>query len=142
VLEARGVSVHVEHLDLAELAPMMFDWENAQVGEWVQHVMAANLLVVATPTYKATYTGLLKAFFDRFPTDALLGRIAIPVMVGAAPIHTLAVETYLRPLLIELGASCPTRGLFVLESQLPDLEGVVARWLESATPALGASALF
>jgi FMN reductase len=58
--------------------------------------------------------------------------------VGAAPIHTLAVDAYLRPLLIELGASCPTRGLYVLESQLPELEAVVGRWLAAAVPALGA----
>ena len=55
----------------------------------------------------------------------LVGRVAIPIMVGAAPIHTLAVDAYLRPLLIEIGASCPTRGLFVLESQLSELEAVV-----------------
>jgi len=60
------------------------------------------------------------------------------VMVGAAPIHSLAVDTYLRPLLVELGASCPTRGLFVLESQLPDLPATVAKWLQAASPALGA----
>jgi len=137
-LAARGARPRVEHLDLAELSAAIFDFESAPVEEALQRVGEADLLVVASPTYKATYTGLLKAFLDRLPPNGLGGHIAIPVMVGAAPIHALAVETYLRPLLIELGASCPTRGLFVLEVQLPDLPAVVAKWLETAGPMLGA----
>jgi FMN reductase len=136
--EGRGAMVQSEQLDLAELSSGMFDWENQTIDEAVERTIAADVLVVASPTYKATYTGLLKAFLDRFPSNALQGHIAIPIMVGAAPIHALAVETHLRPLLIELGASCPTRGLYVLESQLPELEAVVGRWLASAVPALGA----
>jgi FMN reductase len=137
-IESSGTSVQASSIDLAELAPVMFDWESAPAAEAVQRATGADILIVASPTYKATYTGLLKAFLDRFPPNALEGTVAIPVMVAAAPVHALAVETYLRPLLIELGASCPTRGLFVLESKLPELESVVTEWLQGATPALGA----
>src|SRR5207253_8207702 len=121
VARARGAEVRETTLDLAEIAPRLFDWEDATAEQWMSEALAADVLVVASPTYKATYTGLLKAFVDRFPPNALAGHVAIPVMVAAAPIHGLAVETFLRPLLIEVGASCPTRGLFVLESQLPEL---------------------
>jgi len=137
-LEAWGGRVHASHIDLAEMSDCMFDASSERFDEAMQRALAADLLLVVTPTYKATYTGLLKAFLDRFPQNALGGRVAIPVMVGAAPIHSLAVDTYLRPLLVELGASCPTRGLFVLESQLPDLPATVAKWLQAASPALGA----
>ena len=137
-LEDSGACVDARYLDLAALSDCMFDVESEHVEEAMQQALAADLLLVVTPTYKATYTGLLKAFLDRFPPNGLLGRMAIPVMVGAAPIHSLAVDTYLRPLLIELGASCPTRGLFVLESQLPDLPALVEKWLATATPTLGA----
>ena len=61
-------------------------------------------------------------------------------MVGAAPEHALAVEVHLRPVLVELGASMPTRGLYVLESQLGDLDAVLDAWLVTARPQL-ASAL-
>jgi FMN reductase len=135
-VESSGASVQASAIDLAELAPVMFDWESGPANEATQQATAAEVLIVASPTYKATYTGLLKAFLDRLPPNALEGTVAIPVMVAAAPIHALAVETYLRPLLIELGASCPTRGLFVLESQLPELEPVVAAWLEGARASL------
>ena len=73
-------------------------------------VARSDLLVVASPTYKATYTGLLKSFFDRYGNDALAGTVSVPVMTGAAPVHTLAPEVHLRPLLVELGSSIPTRG--------------------------------
>jgi FMN reductase len=58
-------------------------------------------------------------------------------MMAAAPIHALAVDAYLRPLLVEIGASCPTRSVFLLESQLPEAADRVAKWLEGAKPILG-----
>jgi len=131
--------VRTENFDLAELGAALFDWESAVVDKVLKTVQAADFLVVASPTYKATYTGLLKLFLDRVPYDGLLGRIALPVMVAAAPIHALAVELHLRPLLVELGAACPTRGLFVLESQLAELGPTIEKYLVNAMPVLAAS---
>jgi FMN reductase len=136
LLEGTGVNVSRGAIDLAEYASGLFDWDDAPVNGLVHQVCTADLLLAVSPTYKATYTGLLKAFLDRIPPTGLGGHRAIPIMVGAAPIHTLAVETHLRPLLIELGASCPTRGLFIQESELPGLTQLVARWLDAAAPAL------
>jgi FMN reductase len=95
-----------------------------------------DVLVVASPTYKATYTGLLKAFVDRFPPNALAGKVAIPIMMGAAPIHQLAVDCHLVPLLLEIGATCPVRGLYVLESALPDWPQTAAAWVASTSAIL------
>ena len=85
----------------------------------------ADLVVVTSPTFKGSYTGLLKVFLDRLPHRALAGTIALPLLVMGAPRHALAVEVHLRPLLVELGATVPTPGLAVLESQLDDLGGVL-----------------
>lgn len=115
-------------IDLAGLAPAMFDQESETVAEAVAQVRAAQILVVASPTYKATYTGLLKAFLDRFGADSLRGISAVPMMIAAAPQHAMAVEVMMRPLLVELGASVPTRGLFLQESQLADLGPVLDAW--------------
>jgi FMN reductase len=99
----------------------------------------AEVLVVASPTYKATYTGLLKTFVDGLAPAALRGVVAVPVMVAGDRAHALAVEVHLRPLLIELGASCPTPGLFAQESQLGDPGAIIGPWLETAAPALRAA---
>jgi len=135
-LAAQGVTASSESFDLAELGAALFDWESTAVDKILKTVQGADLLIVASPTYKATYTGLLKLFLDRVPYDGLLGVTALPVMVAAAPIHALAVELHLRPLLVELGASCPSRGLFVLESQLADLGPAIEKFLVPALPAL------
>lgn len=74
-------------------------------------------------------------FLDRFGAGSLQGVVAIPLLVGGAPGHALAVEVHLRPLLVELGASCVTPGLFVLESTIGDLDAQLDPWLEVVRPA-------
>jgi FMN reductase len=126
-------------VDLAELGPALFDSSSGRVRRAVDGVRACTLAVVASPTYKASYTGLLKAFLDWFSTTDLSGVTVVPLMVGAGLQHSLAVEVHLRPVLVELGASLPTRGLYVTEAQLDALDEVLASWLAEAGPRLRAS---
>jgi FMN reductase len=57
-------------------------------------------------------------------------------MTGAAKVHALALEVHLRPLLVELGASSPTRGLYVVEQEFDDLDVAIGRWADAAYPLL------
>jgi len=120
-------------IDLADLGAALLDWDDAGVADLVARVGEADLVVVASPTYKGTYTGLLKLFLDRFATDGLRG-VAVPLMLGAAPGHALAPEASLRPLLAELGGTT-VRGLYVLESQHHD-PAAYADWLGAVRPAV------
>ena len=131
-----GGRAEVETIELAHVAGRLFAWEDDELAALGQKVAASALIVAACPVYKASYTGLLKAFFDRYGNNGLAGAVALPVMLGAAPQHALAVETHFRPLLVELGASVPSRGLYVLESQLDDLDAVVADFMHAAGPLL------
>jgi FMN reductase len=134
-LEVSGVNPGSRHtIDLADIASELFDFDSTTVKEKLEAVAGSDLVVVASPTYKATYTGLLKAFLDRYGNNALAHAVCIPVMTGAGPIHALAPEVHLRPLLVELGASTPTRGLFVTEDQFDDLDQVIAAWAATAGP--------
>ena len=108
-------------IDLAELGPAVLDPESPQAVAAMAEVAAARLLVVASPVYKGAPTGLLKAFLDRYGPEALAGVVAQAVMVGASPAHAPAVETSLRPVLVELGAVCPVAGLYVREQTLDAL---------------------
>jgi FMN reductase len=121
-------------VDLAQVAGELFDFESSSMRELLSAVAHSDLLVVASPTYKATYTGLLKVFLDRYGNDGLAGTVGVAVMTGAAPVHALAPEVHLRPLLVELGASVPARGLYVTESQFGDLDTVIASWAVRAKP--------
>lgn len=98
----------------------------------------SGLAVIASPTYKATYSGLLKLFLDGLPNDALAGVVAVPLMVAGDRGHALAVEVHLRPLLAELGAITPPRGLFFEEASLTEPDAVLDPWLERALPVLAA----
>ena len=124
----------ISTVDLADVAARLFDWRDQVVADLNASVAAADVLIAASPTYKATYTGLLKAFLDRYGNNGLAGVTAVAVMVGAAPVHALAPELHLRPLLVELGASVPSRALYVMESQFDTLGAVVGAWAETALP--------
>jgi FMN reductase len=128
----------VEIIELASLAAHLFEWDNADLAALTARVAEADVVIAACPTYKATYTGLLKAFLDRYGNDGLAGCVAVPVMVGAAPIHALAPEAYLRPLLVELGATVPSRGLYVLDSKMDTLDETIETWIETAGPLIAA----
>jgi 4-carboxymuconolactone decarboxylase len=126
-------------VDLAELGSQLFDWSSPGAQEAVDGIRSCALVVVASPTYKASYTGLLKSFLDWFGNTSLEGVTVIPVMTGAGAHHALAVELHLRPILVELGATLPCRGLYVTEAELPRADQVIADWLRAAAPVLRAS---
>jgi FMN reductase len=134
-MEIAGRVAGLEHARLVELdlaAP-------AEAGEdRVAALRGATIAVIASPTYKATYTGLLKSLLDSVPHDGLAAVIAIPLMVAGDRVHALAVELHLRPVLVELGAITPTRGLFFEESSLAAPGPVLDPWLERARPVLDA----
>jgi FMN reductase len=121
-------------IDLAGFAARLFDWADAELTELTAQVAAADIAIFASPTYKASYTGLLKAFLDRYGNNGLAGVTAVPVMTGGWPGHLLAVEVHLRPVLVELGATVPARGLYVTEPELPELDKAVAKWSAAAIP--------
>ncbi|MEV0203059.1 NADPH-dependent FMN reductase [Nonomuraea sp. NPDC050691] len=125
-----GVVVDLSALGQHLLSPVPFPGVEAAL----HRVAASSLLVVASPTYKGTYTGLLKVFLDRLPSGALAGTTALPLLVMGDPAHSLAVEVHLRPLLVELGATVPTPGLALLESQLTDLEERLGAWADRVAP--------
>ena len=56
-------------------------------------------------------------------------------MTGGWPGHLLAVEVHLRPVLVELGATVPARGLYVTEPELADLDAAVGQVVRHRRPA-------
>ncbi|WP_084773435.1 NAD(P)H-dependent oxidoreductase [Nonomuraea candida] len=137
-----GVAEPYEVVDLAALGPhLLAPGPSPAVEVALELVAEADVLVVAAPTYKGTYTGLLKAFLDRLRPQALAGKAALPLLVMGDARHALAVEVHLRPLLVELGATVPTPGLALLESELPRLAEVLAAWADRVAPQAAALTL-
>lgn len=139
VAEALGNATVLTPVELGIHGAAVLEHPSAKVDEDRDAMADVDVLVVASPTYKATYTGLLKAFLDRYAANGLAGVVAVPVMVGGSQQHALATEVHLRPLLVELGAVVPARGLFVLDSQLDGLSETIESWLEGGSSALRAA---
>ena len=125
-------------VDLATFGAGLLDWSDAEANAAVETVRGLDLVVFASPTYKASYTGLLKLFLDRFGSNALEGVVAVPLMLGAGPGHALAPEVFRKPVLAELGAVLPTRALYVLDSQF-DQPSAYEPWLAAARPRIAAA---
>jgi len=125
-------------VDLAAFGSGLLDWSDTEVGEAVEAVRGLDLVIFASPTYKASYTGLLKVFLDRFPSNGLDGVVAVPLMLGAGPGHQLAPEVFLKPVLAELGAILPTRALYVVDSAYEDPAAYEA-WLAASRGRIAAS---
>jgi FMN reductase len=127
-------------IDLAEHAGQIFEWPSDDMVALNQVVVQSDLLVVASPTYKATYTGLLKGFLDRYAADGLAQVVAIPVMTGGDLRHAMGPEVNLRPLLVELGAAVPTRALYFVMSDMEKLEERIDEWIVTNAALLRSSA--
>ncbi len=124
-----------ELVDLVTFAPAIFQGERAADEDRValegaiELASSASVLVVATPVYKGSYSGLLKSFLDVLPAQALAGSVVVPVTVSAAPSHKLLADLQLRPVLAELGASVPTPPVALEERDLEDLQVVLSGWI-------------
>ncbi len=78
----------------------------------------ADGIIVSTPIYKASYTGVLKAFLDLLPQRALSGKVVLPIATGGTIAHLLAIEYALKPVLSELRARHILGGVYAVDKQL------------------------
>jgi FMN reductase len=119
----RVSTINVRDLDPRELVYGQFD------GTTIRPVLAtcsnAAGVIVATPVYKAAYTGVLKLFLDLLPQGALAGKVALPIASGGTPAHMLVIDYALRPVLAALGAYHILNGVYLLDTQLDYVNGQI-----------------
>lgn len=121
------VDVTTEVIDLATIADgLLAPWLlSPAAAAAASNARSSDVLILATPTYKASYTGLLKLFLDVFPAGSLSRTVVVPLVVSAGPAHRHLADLQLRPVLSELGAVIPTPSLLVQESELPQLDELI-----------------
>jgi FMN reductase len=79
------------------------------VDAGVAAASGASTLVLASPVYRATVSGAMKAFLDRFATGALAGTAVVLAATAAVPQHYLSLDTSGRALVASLdGWTVPT----------------------------------
>jgi FMN reductase len=108
-------------LALRELPPaalLRAELHDPVIREAVDLVQQADVVLIATPIYKAAYSGLLKAFLDLLPQDGLRGKTVLALGTGGSPGHLLAIDYALKPVLHALGARHIADAVFAAEAQL------------------------
>ncbi|GAB7004650.1 hypothetical protein JCM18899A_21230 [Nocardioides sp. AN3] len=74
-----------EVIDIATFGAGLLQTSDEAADRALATVSNASMLLVTSPTYKGTYTGLLKLFLDKLPGNSLEGATAFPMMLGAGP---------------------------------------------------------
>jgi FMN reductase len=96
--------------------------EDAGIERALAELAAARVLVVGTPVFRATYTGLLKVFFDLLPPERLRGTVTLPIATGGGPAHLLMVDYGLRPLVASLGGLTTATAIYATAADFDDAE--------------------
>jgi FMN reductase len=117
-LEAGGCASAIIELNALPADALLGRRSVNEVKNALSAVTAAptRIVVASSPTYRATYSGLLKTFFDLLPPDSLKGKIGIPLLTGGSLSHQLAVDHAFRPLFASLGATVG-RGVYGYDAQ-------------------------
>lgn len=121
-----GLGHRLSWLEVRELpaqALLHADFCDPGIVAALAQVAAAQALVIATPVYQASYTGVLKAFLDMLPQDGLRGKLVLPLAVGGSQSHMLAIDYALRPVLQALSAELVLSGIYATSAQLKGAGG-------------------
>jgi FMN reductase len=116
-----GWGIDAGELHLRELpaeALLRLERHDPILEKALAQVATAAVMVIATPVYKAAYSGLLKAFLDLLPQDALKGKAILPIATAGIPAHALAIDYALKPVLSALGARYVLGSIYVLDHQV------------------------
>ena len=118
---ARRGGLKVERLNIRELpaqALLLAEWGDPEIVKALAQVQRARAIVVATPVYKAAYSGVLKVFLDLLPQTALKEKTVLPLATGGSPHHMLALDYALRPVLQSLSARHILPGVYATDAQI------------------------
>ena len=113
----RSVALQVRQLPAAAL--LQGDGTDPVLREALSLVFEADAVIVGTPVYKASFSGVLKTFLDLLPQDGLAGKLVLPVATGGSQSHMLALDYALRPVLAALGARHILPSIYATSQQLP-----------------------
>jgi FMN reductase len=141
-VEARGAEVEIETIELRPLAHALADhlltgFPSGDLATAIDHVRRADGLVVVTPVFAASYSGLFKTFFDVLEKDALDGKPVLVAATAGTARHSLVLEHALRPLFSYLHAVVVPTGVFAATDDF-GADGALQKRVERAATELAA----
>jgi FMN reductase len=139
LLREGGHVVHTLHVrELPTISLLTEGLRDPAIGDAVSSVLKSDGIVVASPVYRAAYSGLVKSLLDLLPKKALRGRAVLPLATGGNQGFLVAMDYALHPLLASKGADQVVRGEFVLDRHVEG--GVLSA--EAAAAVRGAAERF
>ncbi|WP_017688380.1 NADPH-dependent FMN reductase [Paenibacillus sp. PAMC 26794] len=79
-------------------------------------------IIIASPVYKTTYTGVLKAYLDLLPQKGFKDKIVAAYFVGGTISNLLSIDYALKPLLASMGCKCFAENVFAVDNQIERAE--------------------
>jgi FMN reductase len=116
-LSGRGIGSRVEMIEVRDHAHdltnnLLTGFPSASLQTVLDTVTAADALIVVTPTFSASYSGLFKMFFDVLEDKARAGKPVLLAATGGTERHSLVLEYALRPLFAYLKALPVPTGVY------------------------------
>ncbi|KKO52518.1 NADPH-dependent FMN reductase [Paenibacillus sp. DMB20] len=112
----------VSAADLPAKDLLRADFNSPAIKQAVAAVEGAEAVIIASPVYKASYSGALKTILDLLPQKGLRGKVVLPVFIGGTIAHLLAVDYALKPVVAALGGTHILGGVFAVDQWISRLE--------------------
>lgn len=94
------------------------NFNSLEIKRVLSQIEQAQAVIVVSPVYKASYTGVLKTFFDLIPEKGLADKVILPVATGGSMAHLLSLEYAFKPLFSVLGGQEIKDGIYFVDSQI------------------------
>ncbi|WP_308491383.1 FMN reductase [Microbacterium terrisoli] len=116
-LRERDIEASVDTFELRDYAHeitnhLLTGFAAPELESMINTVISADAIIVVTPIFTTSYSGLFKSFIDVLDKDSLIGK---PVLIGATAgtsRHSLAIDYAIRPLFAYLHADAVSTGVF------------------------------
>lgn len=120
-LSAHDVDATVEVIELRDYARdvtnhLLTGFPSETLRGALSSTVRADGLIVVTPIFSASYSGLFKSYFDVLDEDSLAGKPVLIAATGGTERHSLALEHALRPLFSYLRAVTVPTGVYAASS--------------------------
>lgn len=91
--------------DFAPASLVLLQFADPAIAAYQQQVAQADVVIVATPVYQASFSGGLKLLLDLIPERGLRGKVVLPLATGGSSQHLLVTDYAIKPVLSALGAT-------------------------------------
>lgn len=109
------VAYSVTQFSAEDLAGARYNSED--IVQFAEVVKNADAVIIGSPVYKASYTGVLKSLLDLLPEGIFKSKPVLPIMIGGTSRHLLAIDYSLKPLITILKGE-PLQGLYFVDQEV------------------------